>query len=482
MKELKENFIAAQIKFNNEVVKPWFRKTKRQLNKVRDRYPRQLIIVVMLVMIVVSVGIYYHTTKSALAVMVNGNEVGLVSSESIAKQAIEELKNKKSTALGGQVVQIADQITYTRTYGQRKELLSKGELEKLLEKQLRLVTTGAVVLINGEKRLAVANPTVGEQVLNRVKEYYASQIEGQEQLLAVTIEDKVEFKEETLAVNDILSPEQAVDLLINGADQTVKYKVKAGDSLWSIARAHGLLIKDLLDANPNLTEKLNIDQEISVVKVQPLLTVVTSVRGQGTEVIPYQVKVERDPNQWRGTETVKQAGTEGSKEVTYELVKRNGQTVERKIIEETIIKEPVDKVVVRGSKIMVASRGEDGGGKLGWPLRGNITSRYGFRGREFHPAIDIDGSTGDPILAAEGGKVTFAGWDGGYGRMVEISHGNGLTTRYAHCSAILVREGDEVSRGQIIAKVGSTGRSTGSHLHFEVRTYGVPRNPMNYLR
>jgi murein DD-endopeptidase MepM/ murein hydrolase activator NlpD len=106
-----------------------------------------------------------------------------------------------------------------------------------------------------------------------------------------------------------------------------------------------------------------------------------------------------------------------------------------------------------------------------------------FTGQQsFHEGIDFPADVGTTIEAAASGKVVFADVHPAYGKMIEIDHGNGLVSRYAHCSALLVNEGDFVMRGQIIAKVGTTGRSTGPHLHFEVRLNGVPQNPARFLQ
>jgi murein DD-endopeptidase MepM/ murein hydrolase activator NlpD len=106
-----------------------------------------------------------------------------------------------------------------------------------------------------------------------------------------------------------------------------------------------------------------------------------------------------------------------------------------------------------------------------------------FTGQQsFHEGIDFPADVGTTIEAAASGKVVFADLHPAYGKMIEIDHGNGLVSRYAHCSALLVNEGDFVMRGQIIAKVGTTGRSTGPHLHFEVRLNGVPQNPARFLQ
>ena len=99
-----------------------------------------------------------------------------------------------------------------------------------------------------------------------------------------------------------------------------------------------------------------------------------------------------------------------------------------------------------------------------------------------HEGIDFPAETGTPIVAAASGKVVYADWHAAYGKMLEVDHGNGLVSRYAHASTVLVKEGDLVVRGQRVATVGSTGRSTGPHLHFEVRLNGVPQNPARFLQ
>lgn len=118
------------------------------------------------------------------------------------------------------------------------------------------------------------------------------------------------------------------------------------------------------------------------------------------------------------------------------------------------------------------------------PISGVITCRFGSRGSTSpsgHRGLDIGAPTGTAIKAAAGGTVTTAGWNNSYGNMLIISHGNGVQTVYAHCSQLLVSKGQQVSQGQVIAKVGSTGYSFGSHLHLEVRVNGVLQNPQNYV-
>jgi murein DD-endopeptidase MepM/ murein hydrolase activator NlpD len=135
--------------------------------------------------------------------------------------------------------------------------------------------------------------------------------------------------------------------------------------------------------------------------------------------------------------------------------------------------------------LIARESGYTGGGQsaagLIWPVRGRVTSGYGYRWGRMHAGIDIAAPTGTPIRAAKDGRVIFTGWMNGYGNAVVIDHGSGFSTLYAHQSRIGSSRGQVVDQGAVIGYVGSTGRSTGPHLHFETRVGGSPRNPRPYL-
>jgi len=166
----------------------------------------------------------------------------------------------------------------------------------------------------------------------------------------------------------------------------------------------------------------------------------------------------------------------------------NGEKVATEQLSYEVLKQPVDEVVQVGTKPLPTvdgiSASGDGlaTGNLIRPVSGAIVySDYGYRKSGFHTGVDFATSAGTAIRAADGGTVTFSGWKGDFGNLVIISHGNGLSTYYAHNSKNQVRVGQKVSRGQRIASVGSTGRSTGPHCHFEVRVGGKSVNPWRYI-
>jgi murein DD-endopeptidase MepM/ murein hydrolase activator NlpD len=138
---------------------------------------------------------------------------------------------------------------------------------------------------------------------------------------------------------------------------------------------------------------------------------------------------------------------------------------------------------IRGSQAEAGSSGTGTPSAAGfiWPVDGVVVSGFGMRWGRMHEGIDIAAASGTPIRAAAAGTVIYAGWLGGYGNLVVLDHGNGLATAYAHASSILVGVGQQVSQGETVSLVGTTGHSTGPHLHFEVRVNGVAVDPLSYL-
>lgn len=165
---------------------------------------------------------------------------------------------------------------------------------------------------------------------------------------------------------------------------------------------------------------------------------------------------------------------------TYE--RETAERAYRELIETSKQIEQMIRRIQSGEKNIGGSTGT-----MLWPAEGEITSPFGWRvhpifgTQRLHTGIDIGADYGDTVRAADGGAVIHADWMGGYGYAVIIDHGNGISTLYAHNSQLLVSEGQMVAKGQAISRVGSTGYSTGPHLHFEVRQNGSPVNPLNFL-
>lgn len=232
-------------------------------------------------------------------------------------------------------------------------------------------------------------------------------------------------------------------------------------------------------ANPGKNSELvHPGDELSLIVPKPFLTVATYEEKTYTENIKFETQYEYSSNMYKDQQTVKKKGVEGKSEIVAKVEKHNGIEVAKEIIKETILSQPVAQIVIKGTKNPPPKQGT---GSFQMPTRGTLTSRFGTRWGRTHTGIDLAAKTGTAIYAADGGTVTFSGYNGTYGYMIEIDHGGGFTTRYAHCSKLYVKKGEKVYKGQHIAAVGNTGRSTGPHLHFEVRKNGVAQDPYKYL-
>lgn len=254
--------------------------------------------------------------------------------------------------------------------------------------------------------------------------------------------------------------------------EIIIHAVADGETLSTIATRYGLQVETILWEN-NLTEKSKIKpgQELRILPIDGIRhkvargeTIYSIGKKYGLEDSQVQVIVDYPFNEFLNDETF---------EITV------GQYL--------MIPDGVKPAAIASSSSSVARFGQitpDAGsvsasGTFIWPAAGNITQGYRF----YHKAIDIANRSGGPILAADAGVVIASGWDSsGYGNRVMIDHGNGFVTLYAHMSVIQVQSGQRVKRGDVVGQMGNTGRSTGTHLHFEIRQGGALLNPQTYLK
>lgn len=233
-------------------------------------------------------------------------------------------------------------------------------------------------------------------------------------------------------------------------------------------------------------EILTVEEAADVITSKEELTVKTTEILTEEAPVKFKTVTKKTDRLYEGQEKVKAKGRKGLKEVTKEVTKENGKQVGQEILEETILKEPQPKVILEGTKEPpepeAAACTLQGSGTLAAPVSQlHVTSGFGPRWGRTHLGVDLAMPSGSPVSAADGGTVIFTGYSGSYGNLVKLDHGNGIITYYAHCSEITANQGQTVKQGETIAKVGSTGNSTGPHLHFEVRVNGENVDPMTYL-
>lgn len=440
--------------------------------------------------LIVSGSIYYYAA-SPVYIVIDGQKVGLVSNVESAKRLVEQVLSEQGQPLG-LAVKTEQKIEFKKAWAKGSaspdETLTKEELSK----RLNVSAEGYALEIAGAKVAVLPTEADVDQVLEDLKKYYTQPSESKKFSSVEIAGDYSVVKTETQP-SKVQTREAVLELLKQGKQDVKEYTVEENDSWWLIARKNNMLTKEVLAGNPDLPEDtvLQPGQKIKLVTVTPYLTVITKGEYTASEIIPFDVITKTDYNLASGKTRVEQEGSDGSKVVTYSFVEENGQIKDKQVLDEKIIAKPLDQVIAKGpAKVVIASR-STGGSTLSrgsgvssgfiWPLRGAITSYYGWRSRGFHNGIDIDGYTGDPIKAAASGRVISAGWNGSYGLSVLIDHGNGIQTRYSHASKINVSVGQNVAQGQTIAQVGSTGNSTGSHLDFEVLVNGSNVNPLKYL-
>ena len=232
---------------------------------------------------------------------------------------------------------------------------------------------------------------------------------------------------------------------------------------------------------PNETV-LTADEVIELAKDYLYVAVTTDVTD--TISLNYDTQYDYDDSKSNTYSETKQEGENGEAEVTYKVTYINGEQTNSVETARKVTKEPKNEIIVQGTS---DAPSYEATGSFMWPVpyTHEIVSYYGYRWGRLHSGIDIsdDGIGGQDIVASDGGTVTWAGYDdSGYGNYVIIDHGNGYYSLYGHCSAVAVSQGDKVYKGQTIAYVGSTGDSTGDHLHFEIRRSETDRlDPMEFL-
>lgn len=359
-------------------------------------------------------------------------------------------------------------------------ITSSDELKKEIKSKISFLVYGYVLKVNDMEVGALKTKEEIEDVINRIKQPYEESNKEDTNIKEIKIVENVEIAKKEMPLYKIGNVEDLYNYLLTSSEEIKTHTVEVGESFWTIAKIYNLSVDDLISANPDKNpEKIQIGDEVKLVVPKPVLTVATVAEVEYNEKIKYETEFEYNDKMYKTEKKTKVAGANGERKVVANEVKHNGILVEKEIVKEEVLQNPTTEIIIKGTKEPPKTVAT---GAFSMPTRGTISSRYGMRNGRMHRGLDIAAKTGTAINAADGGKVVYAGYRGAFGNLVEIDHGNGFKTRYAHCSKILVKVGDKVYKGQHIANVGNTGRSTGSHLHFEVLKNGKNYNPSNYLK
>lgn len=462
-----------ELSTNNETLPPErpkpFRSTKKPL----------VFALVALLLVTVGAIATLARPKTVYVLSIGDLVLGTIENPEMKDQALQLLLEEEAARVGVDIGVETDIAVAEAKDDGTLPVLTGEQVTQAFREHLTYVSTGYVINVDGQDVVALSSEEDARGAISDLRaDYICKYIEARNATVdEVLINEAIDFEQKSVATDSIRSREEAVAILARGSDKTLCYTVQRGDSLWAIAEANHLTVDSLRKANPEVrTDLLQIGQELSLVVPDPFVTLSSRETIVFTVNIPYSLSVEEDPEKWPWEETVIQAGQSGQKEVTQIIRREDGEEVSRSTLSEKILSYPVTKKIRRGSKLVPTM----GSGEMAWPLQGTITSRFGPRWGSFHYGVDIGADHGSNIFAADSGMVASAGWNGGYGNLVKIDHGDGKQTWYAHLSDFNVQVGASVNKGDVIGYVGSTGVSTGPHLHFEVRIDGVAKDPLTF--
>lgn len=463
----------AQLLSNRVCSNPYMNSVRRMWHEFRGRIMGGAVTAV----VAVAVALIINALNWGLGyeVIVDGENIGLVTEKAITFEAIDNVK-ERLTDYFGEEQSYNKEPTFVRRIVDKDKLATKADLENALLSNIDTMVEAYAVYIDGEQLFGVSSEEAAEWVFAKYKQKFVGEQISDD--MAVDFCEDVQLKKEFVHIAMLQTPENALEVLSGNDKELGTYTVQADDTLWGIAEKYDTTVEHILALNDNITDNIKEGMSIQIEEAIPRLSVRSVQTVSLTEPVPYEVEKINDDSLYEGRTVVSQKGQEGSAKVLAKVTKINGVQVEKSVLESETVTKPITQIEKIGTKKRPPTTGS---GTFIKPTYGTLTSRYGRRWNRNHQGIDIGGSYNSPIKAADGGVVTYAGWMSGYGNFVIINHENGYQTAYGHCASLDVKVGDRVAKGDVIAKMGNTGRSTGTHLHFEVRKNGEYVDPLKYV-
>ncbi len=477
-----------------------------------------------------------YTPDERYMVVLNGTELGYVSDASIAQSALKDARtqiNESNSGLalvesdvsvykettGGNVITEealtesmvallssnnvdtkSDSVAYTVrvedftvTLASKEEVVELFELVKAKYSDSNEFTVELVENTAGSYTTLQTNIVSADVTINEAAQVLASlnsdtevvvdeeEIVYADGILSIGFEENVEVIETKASKSSIVSVEEAYELITKEHAEKGTYEVQNGDCLTGIANLHNITLEELLALNGDMDVNSIIYAGEELIVTVPASEISVVVIEETTYEEDYDAPVQYVDNNslYIGTENVITYGTAGHREVVAVVTYVNGVETNREIINQTIFTEATPTVIERGTLTPPTYIK---------PVNSNtITSPFGMRNHpitglwSMHTGVDWYAPTGTPVKASSSGVIERASWYGGYGYCIDVRHADGSLTRYAHLSAFAVGYGQTVNQGQVIGYVGSTGNSTGPHLHFEIRLRGdVLVDPVAY--
>lgn len=455
----------------------------------------------------VSVGVAGHQlmTTSYYNVYVKDELIGSISSQEELLTLYDQKKQEYEEKYPDVTIKLNTKAISLKKVRASKPTINTEETIDKLDGMITAYAEGAELKVGDKVVAIVKDQETADQILERVKDMYipaevkadssdtqlkvksvaaftssgeetAEPKEEQVTLASIQLKEEVEVEEVKVDPNEVLTDEEAIRLLTEGIEEESSYQVKEGDTLSSIANSYETTLAEIRSLNPDIkNDIIKVGERLTLLVPKPTLTV-TTVEHVIEEVITEpQVEIRKSDELKSGVIKVIREGKTGRKQVSYRITKENGEVVKEEWIGQEVLEASVTEVVLQGTKVT-----GEGSGVFSWPVSSAvISSNFGQRWGRQHKGIDLIGERS--IKASDEGVVTFAGQQSGYGNVIIVNHRNGYETLYGHLDSIDVKVGQIVEKGESIGVMGNTGRSTGTHLHFEIKKDSVAQNPMKYL-
>lgn len=423
---------------------------------------------------------YVSSLNFAVSVEYNGEHIGYVENEKVFESAETKLQERMTYLEDDETINNIPKFTVAVVEGE--PLKTDTEVtDTIIQSSAGDIVKATGLSIDGVFYGAVKDGQTLETELALIKDKYKTYIEGEE----VTFAKEVKTESGFFLASNIVDEKSVMEIVTKQEQKDVYYEVVAGDTPIQIASKNDMTLDEMVALNEGILEDCKIGRQVLVKKSQAFLPVKVTRTESYTEEVPFTVSYAESNTLFEGTQKITKAGVNGKNAITAKVEYVDGYEVGRTVVSTTTLSAPVEQVVTKGTKAMPRISGFTGkisNSGFVWPVSGGYISQY-YKGSG-HNGIDYayrGNGYGQPVVAALPGTVTFASSSGSYGKLVKIKSPGGIETWYAHNSKLLVSVGQTVEQGQQIANVGSTGRSSGNHLHFRVLVNGVQKNPLNYL-
>ena len=423
---------------------------------------------------------YGSGLEYGLSVEYNGREIGMITAEADFEEAEREAQQRISYVNSDQTIDLSAKYSL-RIINENDKVYSASQLaNEMLAASDHALTEAYGIYIDGRFIGAVRNKEAVQDALNeRILNFRVDGV-----IKDVGYNSEVEYTKGMYLSDSVLTEKAAIELLTSSKEKKSVYIAKRGDTAVTIAEQYNMDLAKLEELNPEITSNCRKGMLVNVIETESYLPIQYVREISPVTFLDYETIEVETSSLNVGTRDVIARGQRGEKLSNIEVTYVDGKEYSRKTISTKITKQPVVEKIGIG---IYAARPDSpstvltGSGEFGWPVDGGYVSDPFLSDRN-HKGMDIAANTGTEIYAAADGVVVSAGWNsGGYGYFVQLGHTDEYQTVYGHMSTVLVVDGQEVSRGQLIGKVGSTGDSTGPHCHFEVRHNGICLDPAMFI-